>query len=87
MSVEDRWLGAATSRKAFTVADVLEHGRYATCLAGDGRLFEYDLGCFWVSDMTVEDAPRAPLNGDDEPPSGPWHHGGVCDCGGCCPDA
>jgi hypothetical protein len=81
--VEDRWLGAAKSRKVFALADVLAHGRYATCQAEDGRLFEYDLGCFWVSDMSVQDAPRTPLNGDHQPPEGPWRHSAVCDCEGC----
>jgi hypothetical protein len=80
----DRWQGSRSQGgRPLRVEEVRRLGRYASHQTPANFLHEYDLGRFWVTDLS-EAVPVRRLHSDPTlVPPGPWHHGPMCDCGGC----
>lgn len=82
MSSEDRFRRRALGR-AVAFADLRRLGRYASHLTMDGRLYEFDQGRFWHSDLHEEGQAREPVEDQLSVPLQPWYHAAVCDCEAC----
>jgi hypothetical protein len=71
--------------RAVGLDDLRRLGRQAFLLHEDGRLYVYDQGAFWFSQLNAEN-PRG-REVDDEAclPAQTWYHYRSCDCDACRP--
>ena len=63
--------------------DVHRLGRYASHLTVEGRLYEYDQGTFWHTDLNDSRPKREQVDDERVLPPGPWFHHPICNCGRC----
>ena len=80
-----RFSDGDSGRKAFDLREVRQYDKYASHHVGDGRLFEYDQGRFWVSRVEPGDDAREIVADHAVLPDGPWWHSPVCGCRACVP--
>lgn len=83
MSTQDRFAQHGEQGKMVALDDVVRTGRYASHRDAHGRLYEYDQGGFWHTDLTVAERRRVALEDGPDMPVGPWYHHSLCDCDVC----